>query len=95
MDLLRALQPKKKIWSPCIIGINDTESELSDDCNNDSKFLWSDDEEIDAIIGDHTSSFVENPAPSPIEVSCVSTWQVEKGSDKLGYRVSQLEIGSL
>ena len=65
---------KEDLKSMYIISINDMESELNDDCNNDSKFLWSDDEEIDAIIGDHTSgSFVENPAPSPVEVSCVST----------------------
>ena len=48
----------------------DSESELSgDDCNDDPKFLWSDDEEIDVIIGDHTFA-VENSAPLPIEVSC-------------------------
>ena len=40
----------------------DSESDLSDDCNDDPKFLWSDDEEIDVIIGDHTSA-VENSAP--------------------------------
>ena len=45
------------------------ESQLSDDCNDDPKFVWLDDEEVNVIIGDHTSA-VENSAPLPIEVSC-------------------------
>ena len=39
---------------------------MRDDCNDDPKFLWSDDEEIDVIIiGDlhHHTSAVETSAP--------------------------------
>ena len=60
---------KKEVRSRRIIGKRqhlDSESELSDDrdCNDDPnyKFLWSDNEEIDVIISDHTSA-VENSAP--------------------------------
>ena len=46
---------------------------MRDDCNDDPKFLWSDDEEIDVIIIvdlHHHTSAVETSAPLPTEVSC-------------------------
>lgn len=48
---------------------SESESELSDDCNDDPKFVWSDDEEVDVIIGDHASA-IENSPPLQTEVSC-------------------------
>ena len=53
--------------------------------NDDPKFLWSDDEEIDVIIiGDlhyHTSA-AETSAPLPTEVSCRKHKLVLHGSPK-------------
>ena len=70
---------EKKFQSPCIIAISDkcldseseSEFELSDDCNDDPKFVRLDDKEVNVIISDNNCTFaIKNSAPLPTEVSC-------------------------